>query len=374
MPSLTPKLSRAQRNVAKAIKRLHAAGEPLNITAVKRRHPELINEVFAIQPFWGLKRALVAAGIDYSEVRVELADTVPCRVCGEEFVALPNHLALRHGIDTDDYRLDYPDAETFSETLRRSRTRMRSAIMRHWEPLWTPEYVQDRISEFHTRGIRLSIPRILRREPALLPAAERHFGKWSRALESVGIGPKEARLMRWMEQRKYRSREAIVREIRRRADNGLPINRSALNHGSQSDYGLTDCARYFFASWPAAMRAAGFDPSAFGEASRVRSRKYRDVKAVIAAIRRRSRLKLPINAKAIVVGETRDYPLYLAAQREFGLWAKALIAAGRGPHAIGDRARAADTRLAAQNRGITRRTTPLYVAFRSESEGNRWRQ
>lgn len=345
MPSISPKLSRAQREVVKAIKRLDAAGEPLNITAVKRRHPELIKEAFAIRPFWGWKRALEAACVDFAGIRVELADTVPCRICGQELGALPNHLARRHGVDLEDYRLDYPDAETASETLRRCRTRMRSSIMRHWEPLWTPEYVQDRIYEFHARGIPLAIPWLLSREPALLSAAERHFERWSRALESVAIDPTEVQRRAWWAQRKYGSREAVVREIQRRARMGLPINHSALNHGLKSDYALVDGARHFFGSWPAVLRAADFEPSTYIEASRVRRRRYRDAKAVIAAIRRRSRLKLPINAKAIAVGQARDLALYGAAQREFGLWNKALIAAGMDTEAIGEMPAPAPTGL-----------------------------
>ena len=61
---MRPKLTTLQRKLTSQIRRLFARGEPLNICAVKRNHPELVKAVYEIKPFWGWKRALEAAGTD----------------------------------------------------------------------------------------------------------------------------------------------------------------------------------------------------------------------------------------------------------------------------------------------------------------------
>ena len=111
-------LTAEQRRLVTRIKRLHARREPLNITAVKRRHPDLMEAVYAVKPFWGWKRALEAAGIDYGDIRVEIEPYVQCRLCGEWFRALMGHLIKAHECDGNNYMTDYPDAPLVSEEGR----------------------------------------------------------------------------------------------------------------------------------------------------------------------------------------------------------------------------------------------------------------
>ena len=58
------KLTNHQRELTRRIRGVFEHGEPLNICAVKRNHPELMKAVYEIKPFWGWKRALEAAGTD----------------------------------------------------------------------------------------------------------------------------------------------------------------------------------------------------------------------------------------------------------------------------------------------------------------------
>jgi hypothetical protein len=76
-------LTNDQRAILNKIKELYHRREPLNIAAVKRRRPKLLSRVYSIRPFWGWKRALQDAGIDYSWIKVELLDTVRCQICGD---------------------------------------------------------------------------------------------------------------------------------------------------------------------------------------------------------------------------------------------------------------------------------------------------
>ncbi|HEY8670853.1 MAG TPA: hypothetical protein VIL63_08445 [Terriglobales bacterium] len=87
-------LSAEQRNIIRQIQRLDARRFPLNISAVKRSHPKLIEQVYKVRPFWGWKRALEDAGLSYSQINVELREYVDCKICGGDFGALGVHLSL----------------------------------------------------------------------------------------------------------------------------------------------------------------------------------------------------------------------------------------------------------------------------------------
>jgi hypothetical protein len=82
----------------------HQAGSPLNLHAVKRRRPDLIERVYAVRPFWGWWQAVADAGLDYSELQVELEETVTCRICGYTGFQLNAHLGRRHGVSSAEYR------------------------------------------------------------------------------------------------------------------------------------------------------------------------------------------------------------------------------------------------------------------------------
>src|SRR5262245_42810745 len=110
-----PILTAEQRRLADRIADLYLRDEPLNIPAVKRRHPKLLAAVYAVEPFWGWRRSLEAAGLSYDDIRMELTDHVVCLVCGTKFRNLSTHLTRKHEIDAVAYRAEYPDAELVCE-------------------------------------------------------------------------------------------------------------------------------------------------------------------------------------------------------------------------------------------------------------------
>lgn len=178
-----------KRRIIRQLQKLHAQGQPLNITAVKRSHPDLIAKAFDIQPFWGWKRALEDAGIDYTDIKVELQDYVICQLCGKQAKILTGHLKSRHNICGADYHREYPGAELVSEVLRaklmRGTPRCRKAPSMpcppHWEPLWSPEYVLDRTAEFRRQGMELRQKHVVAIDQVTEWGRE-FFGSWKAVL------------------------------------------------------------------------------------------------------------------------------------------------------------------------------------------------
>lgn len=93
------------------IRRLHARGQPLNISAVRRSHPELLEAAFVQRPFLGWRGALRAAGIEYSQIHVSLSRVVECQLCGQQMGSLFSHLRNFHGWSREDYQWKFPSAE-----------------------------------------------------------------------------------------------------------------------------------------------------------------------------------------------------------------------------------------------------------------------
>lgn len=141
----------AKQRIIRQIKRLYVKREPLNVSAVRRRHPKLIEVVYAIKPFWGWKQALEDAGIPNSNINVELQDYCTCLICGEEAAILTSHLAGSHQLTPQEYREEFPSADIMAETIRAARVRAKAAIS-HLEPIWSWEYALDRTWEFYKRG------------------------------------------------------------------------------------------------------------------------------------------------------------------------------------------------------------------------------
>ena len=401
---MKPKLTKLQRELARRIRGLFAHGEPLNICAVKRNHPELMQAVYAIKPFWGWKRALEAAGIDYSKIKVQLEPYVVCRICGQYFASVAWHVRRVHGVDKDDYLMDYPDAESVSEELRARGSKMKNGPLKHWEPLWTPEYVLDRVAEyrrrklpvnetwlsrhdisFHAQGIlcfgswsktlagagldpasiyhefRWRYPRKedvveairqrhrsgwplgvaalhfgarQRRDSALVRSGKAYFGSWPAALVAAGIDARRLQQMAFRAHRRYPDGQAVIRELMRRRQAGLAINRVAVDRCPHANKALARSAVEYFGSWNAALKAAGFAPAVIAEEKFRRLRRYPDANAVVREILRRRRAGLPVAGDALYAGPHRDQALTKMARALFSSWRNALKAAGIYPDTI----------------------------------------
>jgi hypothetical protein len=243
------------------VQQLHSQNTPLNLTAAKRSFPDLVEAVYAVKPFLGWRKLLIAAGIDYKDIEREYLDYVVCKICGKKFGIITEHLKVNHSISPEEYRKAYPDAELMSETLRIARSKMKQKPVNlkitrpHWEVLWTPEYLLDRIEDYRERGASLNFKSIQTHDRSTTDAAIRFFGSWDAAIARLGINPGD--------NRKHASgirlsSEEVINSLKDRQKKGLPLNEKTI---SESDLRLINAARRRFGSYPKALLAAGIDPT-----------------------------------------------------------------------------------------------------------------
>lgn len=328
-------LSKSQ--IVTRIQKLHREGYPLNISAVKRRWPALMEAVYARKRYWGWKQALTDAGIAYSDIKVELLDYLTCQICGESFQNVGSHINLMHETSGDDYHLEYLGSELACETLRliRSVPSKGTRALPHWEPIWTPEYVLVRLHAYHLQGTALNMTSIANLDRSISHQAVKHHGSWDRAIEKIGVNPLETRRVR--DRSALHRPEGILAEIRRRHELGLPLNCFALTFAKNSslrDQMLLKGGRRHFGSWPEAVRAAGLCPEQVTYQPKMAV--YRSKSAVKQEIKRRRRMELPLNHHSLVKGESgqRDGPLLHAGIRLYGSWDQALEASGLSREAV----------------------------------------
>ncbi len=315
------------------IQRLHARRVPLNISAVKRSHPKLIERVYAVRPFWGWKRALADAGLDYAKINFELRDYVDCKICGQDFGALTSHLIRTHQTTPEDYRLAYPEAELLGET---ERARLSEPISRQdnytlprWETIWTPEHVLDRMAELRRQNYPMNFYWVSQHERSLGSQAILYFGSWDEALRRIGLDPSKIRLAPpcWPDKRPWwnADKAPILAELHRRDGAGEPLSWEKIVHTRYGPAFLVRAKR-LFGSWRGALAAAGLDPPG-GAKSPWRKA---DKAAVLAEIRRRKRAGEPLTFQRIRK-EKWGLSFLQGAQSFFGSWSDALLAAGIEP-------------------------------------------
>ncbi|MBI2440866.1 MAG: hypothetical protein HYV35_05790 [Lentisphaerae bacterium] len=265
-----------KQQILKAIRRMNRRREPLNITAVKRSHPELIEAVYAVKPFWGWKQALKDAGINYARIRVELQEYLTCEICGKPWRNLAAHLTRKHGVKPDEYLMDYPDAELVCEDTRAKELRKDNRPVPHWEPCWSREYVLDRTAEYHRRGYPMHASKFSDIDNSLVQAANGYWDGWNEALIAIGLDPRKLTQEAYRQLCIYRDKEAVVQGIRQRLKEGLRLNPHALqvkDDRRKGHAGLLRSGIEFFGSWDNALKAAGIDPEVVHQAPKPQ-RKY----------------------------------------------------------------------------------------------------
>lgn len=281
-----------RKEIIRTIRSLHRQSEPLNITAVKRRHPDLIRKVYSIQPFWGWAQAIADAGLSYRDIKIEILNTLHCPYCRKDFYNLSSHLQMAHQLTKEDYWSEYPGRPVLAETLLAARMkslRRKDVLIPHWEPLWSAEYVLDRISELHNRGFPLNFKFMKKPENGLTTAALKYWNSWDNALENAGLSPQD---IRQCERSIHLARSDVVRFLKERQKAGLQVNFAAVRKQSLP---LMNAAIRKFGSHRKALKAAGINPDKVRQRRRPYTKsdrrkllqQIRDVAASPEAIRRR---------------------------------------------------------------------------------------
>jgi len=158
---------------------------------------------------------------------------------------------------------------------------------------------------------------------ALLQSGHRFFRSWGNAIEAAGL---DHRKISRKPPSPYQTKEAVIKEIRRRKEKGLAINAKALEKGEGRDLALQGKAATLFGNWTRALTAAGFD---YLEITLKPPAHYPTPESVIKEIRRRKKQNLPLNAGALQKSELfGERCLHASGRGFFGNWGNAIEAAG----------------------------------------------
>jgi hypothetical protein len=250
--------SEQQRLVGRILK-LHRAGEPLNIHAVRRRHPDLLARVMAVEPYWGWRRALEAAGIAYGDFPEELTETVTCQLCGKVLSALNSHLPRKHGVSAEDYRDEFPDAEIVCERLRVMRSKKQldagEYALPHWERVWSFEYVLDRIARRWELGHPLTSVWTEAHDPNLMHQAFIKGKSWEECLLAAGVDPETTRLIRIL---RDASDGWLIGQLKKRHAADVPLSETHVRR-VQPSFHAEVAGR--FGTWSKGLARAGIRPA-----------------------------------------------------------------------------------------------------------------
>jgi DNA-binding XRE family transcriptional regulator len=187
---------------------------------------------------------------------------------------------------------------------------------------WTKDLVLEKINERHRAGRPLSYAATVADDETLTGAARRLFGSWGIVLTGAGLDydqvKKDARALsqETMKPSGFWSAEVVVQEIRRRQENGLPINAHAAQNDDPS---LCAAATYYHGSWGKAIEAAGIEYLEHRKTQEWTPEKITE------------RIQFAYERGADLADNTVNVlapALYGAAHEYFGSWEKAIEAAG----------------------------------------------
>jgi hypothetical protein len=312
------RLTVQQKRIVDQIRALHRAGAPLNLSAVKRREPKLLQQVMKLNHFRGWRKAVEAAGLAYHEIHTELLDHCVCALCGEELITLSSHLWAKHGMTKAKYCRKFPEESTMSERMRAEKT---ESLRRppHWEPVWSREYMVDYLIYKHERGEDLSPWSLYRTEPAIHANMKKYFGSYRAAVEAAGIDYEEIRVIALTEQ----WTPAKVLERIRKLHRKRPL--TSTGDIRRRDSRLYDRCHHYFGGVVPAVEAAGI-PYARLTARRSRQWTKQSVIRTIQVLHDNGSSLRPSSLSGQLDGQANK--LLAAATECFGSWKGAVRAAG----------------------------------------------
>jgi hypothetical protein len=184
--------------------------------------------------------------------------------------------------------------------------------------VWTNELILKELRRLHKAGADLSYNGLAKKKQSLVSAAAYHFGSYRAAIEAAKIDYAQVlRRPRW-------TRAEIIKLIKAASRDGKDLHWSAvtLRRDQLGRAAFASLQTRLFGNWHSALNAAGLDGQFIA--------KYRrwDRESIITEIRKRVRLKKPINSGGI---QRRDPGLHAAAMRHFGSFDAALRAAKIDP-------------------------------------------
>ena len=237
-------------NLTKWIRSRAATQQPLNLHAVARERPDLLELAFAGPTPRGWRRSLVDAGVDPYKIVQAFNAKVECAICGQSFSVSGSHLTRTHEMSGDEYLDEFgADRELSSEGFRAAQFRaLPIAGIAHWECLWSAHYVIDLILRLHDEGHPLNCLYIATICPSLVYYGPKFFGSWDAALLAAGLDPE---LLRAIPPHRHWTRPMVIEGLRNLAN----ISKGKSRTGMPDD--LRAAMTRYFRTPQAAAKAAG---------------------------------------------------------------------------------------------------------------------
>jgi len=226
---------------------MHAEGRDLSLAAVKDRHAgSLLGP--ALHRFGSWRKAIEAAGIDYSNVS---------RVREWNRDSVVEALRRRHdsgrgmgggAIQKEDLRLWAACNRYFGSYQKAVEAAGVPIPQSAPEWFWPVSRLQQALGDLHQAGVDLSSGRVRRSHPGLFYAARSRLGSWQKALESVGLDYESIRRAQdW-------SPQTIIDRLRELHKAGEDLRPVAIQ---KAHVALSGAVQRYFGTQRRAMEAAG---------------------------------------------------------------------------------------------------------------------
>ena len=241
------------------VQRLHAAGEALNLPALQRHRPELLDRVFALFPCPGWRGLLEAAGLSYDVIQKEVRTEVACPLCDFKGDSLTGHLRHKHKIPPEEFHRRFPSADIASDVFRhRMRLKARKPLVPDWELITSPHYVVDRLLHYQHLGYRVNATVLNKLDRPMVSQIARWRWKMTELIRLTGLAE-------WQEERG----ETVPSEAPARADFDEALFQQKVQElAGKTGYvslksfrkkapELARKAYVFYGNWLEALKAAG---------------------------------------------------------------------------------------------------------------------
>ena len=189
---------------------------------------------------------------------------------------------------------------------------------------WTVDEIITAILQLYNEGHDVNSMAIRDFNGSLHYYALKYFRSYDNMIEACGLDSGEIRKSP-KPLRKYQTQSDVINEIRNRHLQGKKINANGVASGQDKDKALQSKAVRLFGRWSVAVESAGFD---YSKISPMAPPRYKSAGDIIAEIKGRHNLGLPITAVGIRNGPDRNANVYANAYKYFKDWKTALIAAG----------------------------------------------
>jgi hypothetical protein len=328
MKKKSKKVVSDRKSILQAIRQRFADRQPLNITAVKRDDPKLVRQVYEQRPYWGWKAALADAGLTYGKIRIEIEQSVVCKLCGKRLSSLIGHITQLHLIDCSEYLEEFPGAELVSEQLRSNSMGVvkqpHPEWLKHWEPVYSLEYLLDRLKEYADLGFSINHDNLVAIDTSLPVTLKKYAGltDWDDCIRAIDLDPVDYRglvhsddftlsqFQAWLAERELAGQSCLYQDVVAERDHW------------QRRHLIAVWALRQYGSWAAALDQAGVDRGLpiYG------GRHHFTKKEVLARIKQLRRDGTDLARKSVVLIPD-GMAIVTAAVRDFGTWESALDAA-----------------------------------------------